>query len=911
MTRPTEIELDKLERHAHLAREWLLWSFRRNEMNRRLAASTIFANGLFPADDFLDHVCARNRDRYRDDVQWRIEAFIGAMADAVRRGCAALPLLHILALRGDRISITFDSGRPQLRGDRAAYNPGPNRLRRQMGSVSRWQHYASDFDPDAIATLEYARHLNAMGWDGPNGKDFETWPLHMSFADEDLERLIAQGTSDQHIHMKSVAAVAISWQRTLANERRLKQASVFKPREIGGERRLNAELSADYDYILDAILTARGGFKAAGNDHAPGLLGAVADKSIERFFERKEHGDPETFSGTNELHPRSPRVILRPYRHALTQIWQLLLGAPSAQRDSWEALFDQYLTAKMRFRYHHLQHTYDTNPGLSTFDLFRKRNSHLGRFHEEEASGSSFNLRRFAVNNGLLVSTLVDDETIQRADLRIAPQTVVPNALARTYARHGFGLAQLYYPHQGRVDLGTSIHFKRHLARRKADRDFELPNTGPLLRKIEEYDRETAGLQQMRSRLAETPEHTATSERTRMRAALDVYRRIDLASLERGSGPERIAPFVRLLRGDVETLEALEKLPQETPYALRWRRLCTHGRASPPVNAPQLDLTVHAGEDFDTLVQGLYHIERAVETWRMRPGDSLGHALALGPAHLTEAHYHRNLDHKQITLGNDLDQLAWLLDIVDRELPGHAWLGQRLRDAIRQIALKLYAPFHKAFAFNPVDVDLIKEKALRTDRFLPLPSEFGPLRLREMENSTRIIEDLVSAAGDLPALKPADILRVADLFVPDIANPRMELKRPNPVHHQLRDTLKELQNWVTELVVSRGLTIETNPSSNLRMGRHEDVRDLPLVPLMKRTDGPRITVCTDNPGTYDVSVSSEYAMLFEALRAGEDGLSREAALARLDDMRRIGLGRIAWRKPAKRRSGRAPEDDSV
>jgi hypothetical protein len=80
---------------------------------------------------------------------------------------------------------------------------------------------------------------------------------------------------------------------------------------------------------------------------------------------------------------------------------------------------------------------------------------------------------------------------------------------------------------------------------------------------------------------------------------------------------------------------------------------------------------------------------------------------------------------------------------------------------------------------------------------------------------------------------------------------------------------------------------------------------------MKRTDGPRITVCTDNPGTYDVSVSSEYAMLFEALRAGEDGLSREAALARLDDMRRIGLGRIAWRKPAKRQSGRAPKDDTV
>lgn len=904
MTRPTEIELDKLERHAHLAREWLLWSFRRNEMKRRLSASTIFANGLFPFDDFLDHVCARNRDRYRDDVQWRIEAFTGAIADAVRRGCAALPLLHMLALRGDRIAITFVSGRPQLRGDPAAYNPGPNRLRRRIGSVSRWQHYASDFDPDAIATLEYARHLDAMGWDGPNGTDFETWPLHMSFADGDLERLIAQGTSDQHIHMKSVAAVAISWQRTLADERRLNQASVFKPREIGGDRKLSKELSDEYNYIKDAILAARAGFKHAGNEQAPGLLEEVAHTDIDRFFERKEHGDPSTFSGTSELHARSPRAILGPYRQALTQIWRVLLGPPSARRDSWEATFDQYLTAKMRFRYHHLQHTYDTNPGLSTFDLFRKRNSHLGRFHDEEASGSSFNLRRFAVNNGLLVSTLVDDKTIRRADLRIAPQTVVPNALARTYARHGYGLAQLYYPHAPRVDLGTSIHFKRHLARRKADRDYELPNTGPLLRKIEEYDRETAGLQQMRSRLAEMPKDT-----TPLRAALDIYRRIDLASLERGSGPERIAPFVRLLRGDVETLEALEKLPQETPYALRWRRLCNHSRAAPPANAPQMDITVHAGEDFDTFVQGLYHIERAVETWRMRPGDSLGHALALGPVQLTEAHYHRGLEHKQITLGNDLDQLAWLLDIVDRELPGHAWLGQRLRDAIRQIALKLYAPFHKAFAFNPVDVDLIKEKTLRTDRFLPLPPEFGPLRLREMENSTRIIEDLVSAAGDLPALKPADILRVADLFVPDIANPRMELKRPNPVHHQLRETLKELQAWVTELVVSRGLTIETNPSSNLRMGRHEDVRDLPLVPLMKQPDGPRITICTDNPGTYDVSVSSEYAMLFEALRAGEDGLTREEALARLDDMRRVGLRRIAWRRPSARRRARRRDSE--
>lgn len=113
---------------------------------------------------------------------------------------------------------------------------------------------------------------------------------------------------------------------------------------------------------------------------------------------------------------------------------------------------------------------------------------------------------------------------------------------------------------------------------------------------------------------------------------------------------------------------------------------------------------------------------------------------------------------------------------------------------------------------------------------------------------------------------------------------------PHPIHSKLSGCIQLAQHIIRGKVRQRGVVIETNPSSNLRMELVKRVRDLPIFEILgDRLEGVRVSICTDNPGTYDVSVEGEYALLFGALSEKLGGGERDRALTVLERMRWVGL----------------------
>ena len=66
---------------------------------------------------------------------------------------------------------------------------------------------------------------------------------------------------------------------------------------------------------------------------------------------------------------------------------------------------------------------------------------------------------------------------------------------------------------------------------------------------------------------------------------------------------------------------------------------------------------MHAGEDFDNLLDGLYQVAMAIDAFDLREGDSIGHGMALA----TELN-DRSIKHEFAIMpaGQTLDSLCWL-----------------------------------------------------------------------------------------------------------------------------------------------------------------------------------------------------------------------------------------------------------
>ncbi|MEI6987501.1 MAG: hypothetical protein WCK65_15385, partial [Rhodospirillaceae bacterium] len=335
--------------------------------------------------------------------------------------------------------------------------------------------------------------------------------------------------------------------------------------------------------------------------------------------------------------------------------------------------------------------------------------------------------------------------------------------------------------------------------------------------------------------------------------------RIDVCGRERDSTANIFFFHMNLLRGDSDAHKQLAE--KDISFIVeydRWRGLYNDGQAHSSVALPELGLTFHAGEDFYHPLDGIFQIDSAIEGLHMRAGDSLGHALALGWD--LERHDDSRGKATHIPRGLQFDSLIWLhKTLIESKAPCCApitkielWLGKECQHFYGKI----------------ISIDILHQLIIR--QYGPLVSPQHCAHKQDHENQ-------------------CDVLWYQQLYDSKVIAKRDCNTAIHNIVHDLRTEIGIAQTHVFRKIIERGIVVEANPSSNLRVGGLPDERDLPLAVMINQAhDDLRITINTDNPGVFGIRIENEYAIAWQALMTTAK-LNRPQVLARLDKARKCGL----------------------
>ncbi|MFT3768045.1 MAG: hypothetical protein QM820_21560 [Minicystis sp.] len=337
-----------------------------------------------------------------------------------------------------------------------------------------------------------------------------------------------------------------------------------------------------------------------------------------------------------------------------------------------------------------------------------------------------------------------------------------------------------------------------------------------------------------------------------------VLRGIDMASVELAVPNWPFVPIFEIVRRASNEASALLKR--------RW----------PEAGIKPLRTTVHAGEDFRRLSEGLRRIHELIEFGLIQAGDRIGHGIALGES---PKRWARGAHEVAQPMEERLDDLLWELD---RYRHAHLPLDARRLEFVRAASLRLGG---EIYGEGSVTVEtLLAARSLRHDgewlRGVGYPftrrsrSETGAAALAHRH----LTDPEVFERGQRPERVRVDDAEVA--------------------------MLRAAGAWLRREVGRLEITVESNPSSNLLIGDFVDISAHPvfrMAPLRGREPrgGPPVllSINDDDPITFATRLADEFAYVYFALL--RSGVSAHDALAWIDAIRANGM-RSKFTLPASR-----------
>lgn len=287
-------------------------------------------------------------------------------------------------------------------------------------------------------------------------------------------------------------------------------------------------------------------------------------------------------------------------------------------------------------------------------------------------------------------------------------------------------------------------------------------------------------------------------------------------------------------------------------------------RLRPGWDAAPLRVTLHAGEDYHRLVEGLRHMHEPIEFGILQVGDRIGHGVALGedPGRWAEAA-------RIVTQPAEerLDDLLWELGRYQKaQIPADTGRLEYVRAEVVRLGREIYYP-------DRVDADdLLEARRLRH-----LPEALGRvgypfIRSRSLSGPPLLFYRYLTDAGVFERGQRPEAVEAEE--------------------HEVR-MLRAAQRWLRGVLGRMEITVECNPSSNLviadylALEDHAAFRMAPL-PHMHEPEGGGVllSVNTDNPITFASSLADEFAHLYFALLGR--GVPAEEALAWLGKARENG-----------------------
>lgn len=557
----------------------------------------------------------------------------------------------------------------------------------------------------------------------------------------------------------------------------------------------------------------------------------------------------------------------RAERQMLVAAWRRLVdlgsagsppaGLPLQAAYELEFQFDRYLYAKHVFLKHHRQPE-KTNPGLARFrDYYRttERLSPKGRASRDRLRNAPRAKQRELAEYAAYVA---QSAPLRRLELRMAPPGNLPADYHRFFklwkdVEEKFGLLA-----DGR-EVKFAIHFKRSMGA-------ETLTVARLAKFLCTLDRETAALHAYRRKSAPPwDEH------------VDRISRVDFAGQERDL-PVHLASFcMNLVRGRPDALKALCGAGIHPSLHRFWLTLQERGEATQRIGRQKLGVTCHSGEDFAHPLEGIYSVASAVETLQMEAGDTIGHGLALG-ADIAKFDA-QNSPTRLTSRGSQFDALLWLLFELEDQDGGHvAGDTARLRDFLLAEARALYARAASGLTVLEQLRGLCHERV-------------GP-----MSDRARSPRDLVARMRQAEC---ADAVCVAR---------RAERVPIDAVVRKLSAEITRAQEKVRSALSEKGVILEFNPSSNLRISGGDSIAQTPFVAIISLLQTKCLaTVNTDNPGVFGTRIENEYALVSSALK--DAGFGRAGTLEVIERLRRVGMEFVWW--PKTGRPDASPGGDRV
>ena len=283
-----------------------------------------------------------------------------------------------------------------------------------------------------------------------------------------------------------------------------------------------------------------------------------------------------------------------------------------------------------------------------------------------------------------------------------------------------------------------------------------------------------------------------------------------------------------------------------------------------------LGVTVHAGEDFVHLLGGIRRVHEAIQVLGLGEGARIGHAVALG-----------------------IDVLEWAQRTRNLYLPA----GERIFDMLwlRRVALLAPQDFHPWLQWIDHEIARLGKHLFSLD-LLPMKLEEWWQHLHD----PKILKHVGFPDGPPPrnldvsayAEQPSSLKLVYKWLTDRTVFRRAQELQSINVESEI-PLLQAVQDYVRNVIRSRGIYVEINPSSNLLIGHLGDLNSHPLwrlcPPPGTNIDGPAVRVCigSDDPITFATKLTEEYQLLADAL--SDAGVPASDIDAWLDAARKSGL----------------------
>lgn len=282
-------------------------------------------------------------------------------------------------------------------------------------------------------------------------------------------------------------------------------------------------------------------------------------------------------------------------------------------------------------------------------------------------------------------------------------------------------------------------------------------------------------------------------------------------------------------------------------------------------NAPDLGITYHVGEDYHDLIDGIRSVDECMRFLDLKATDRLGHALALG----IDPHTYYKKRNYQIIMPKQvaMDNFAWLYNNLGCSLCFHS-VRTDLKSSFDDLASQLYSD-----SYGQVSINLYYQSwLLRGDN----PKVYridGTITNKDDVDSKWSRVHLLDTAESNDARKCIEARKLFYLYHHDKTVKTVGAEMTT-VHFNasLISAIAKVQSVMLKKLENKGLSIECNPTSNVKIADIDRYDEHPICKFHSRGlkwwcfgNSISSSINTDDKGVFATSIEREYALMAAAL----------------------------------------------